>query len=112
VDSDFRSRQRAAGDLSYLSGGQIGLAPRGVKVWSAGSEPTTFRPEAVAVMGEIGIDIAAQRAKSVGDIPVTEVVRVVTLCAERCARYTSATRCGCSGACLIPLRRRDHNKSV
>ncbi len=58
------------------------LAGSGVKVWSAGSEPTALRPEAVAALGEIGIDIAGQHAKSIGDIPASEVELVVTLCAE------------------------------
>lgn len=58
------------------------LAPHEVTVWSAGSEPTALRPEAVAVIGELGIDIAGQRAKGIGEIPASEVDLVVTLCAE------------------------------
>jgi protein-tyrosine-phosphatase len=33
------------------------LAPEGVKILSAGSHPTQVRPEAIAVLKEIGIDI-------------------------------------------------------
>ncbi len=58
------------------------LAPAGTKVWSAGSRPTSVRPEAVSVLREIGIDIAHQRAKSVAEIPAAEVDTVITLCGE------------------------------
>lgn len=58
------------------------LAPRGVQVWSAGSRPTQVRPEAIAVLREIGIDISTHRSKAVADIPVEAVDAVVTLCAE------------------------------
>ncbi|HEX7498804.1 MAG TPA: GNAT family N-acetyltransferase, partial [Polyangia bacterium] len=34
------------------------LLPPEVKVWSAGSRPTSVRPEAIAVLREIGIDIS------------------------------------------------------
>jgi arsenate reductase len=58
------------------------LAPRRVKVWSAGSEPTAVRPEATAVLHEIGIDVAGQRSKGIAEVPAAEVDLVVTLCAE------------------------------
>ena len=58
------------------------LAPRGVKIWSAGSRPTSVRPEAVSVLGEIEIDISRYRSKGVAEIPVAEVDTVITLCAE------------------------------
>ena len=35
------------------------------QVFSAGTKPSRVRPEAVAVMREIGIDISRQRSKSV-----------------------------------------------
>ena len=54
----------------------------GIKVWSAGSRPGAVRPEAVAVLREIGIDIGGHRSKPVSDIPAHEVDVVVTLCAE------------------------------
>jgi protein-tyrosine-phosphatase len=53
-----------------------------VKIWSAGSRPTSVRPEAIAVLKEIGIDISAHRSKAVSDIPASEVDTVITLCAE------------------------------
>ena len=58
------------------------LAPSGVTVWSAGSHPTSVRPEAAAVLAEIGIDISAHRSKAVAGIPANEVDVVITLCAE------------------------------
>ena len=45
------------------------LAPPGVTVWSAGSQPTRVRPEAIAALAEIGIDISGHRSKSVSEIP-------------------------------------------
>jgi arsenate reductase len=58
------------------------LAPAGVRIFSAGSRPTRVRPEAVAVLGEIGLDISGQRSKAVWEVPAAEVDTVVTLCAE------------------------------
>jgi arsenate reductase len=58
------------------------LAPPAVMVWSAGSRPTRVRPEAIAVMREIGIDISGHRSKGVSEIPAERVGTVITLCAE------------------------------
>ena len=58
------------------------LAPAGVEVRSAGSRPSRVRPEAVAALAEVGIDISQQRSKSVTEIPPAEVDVVVTLCGE------------------------------
>jgi len=58
------------------------LVPPGVKIWSAGSRPTSVRPEAVAVLKEIGIDISQYRSKAVTGIPAAEVDTVITLCGE------------------------------
>jgi arsenate reductase len=57
------------------------LAPAGVRVSSAGSEPSSVRPEAVQALGEIGIDISGQRSKGIDEVDVP-VEAVVTLCAE------------------------------
>ncbi len=40
------------------------IAPAHVRVGSAGSRPTRVRPEAIAVMHEIGIDISGHRSKA------------------------------------------------
>jgi protein-tyrosine-phosphatase len=58
------------------------IAPPGIKVWSAGSHPTSVRPEAIAVLQEIGIDISGHTSKSVTEIPSSEVDTVITLCGE------------------------------
>ena len=58
------------------------LAPEGVKIISAGSRPSGVRPEAIAVLKEIGIDISGHRSKNVSEIPPSDVDTVVTLCAE------------------------------
>jgi arsenate reductase len=56
-------------------------APPGVRVSSAGSEPTRVRAEALQVLAEIGIDASAQRSKGTDEVQGTVDV-VITLCAE------------------------------
>lgn len=58
------------------------LAPPGVKIWSAGSRPTSVRREAIEVLSEIGIDISHHRSKPIADVPESEIDTVITLCAE------------------------------
>jgi len=58
------------------------LAPDGVRISSAGSEPSRVRPQAVAVLAEIGIDAGAQRSKSFDEFKDAGVDCVITLCAE------------------------------
>ena len=58
------------------------LAPAGVRVSSAGSEPSRVRPQAVAALAEIGIDAAGHRSKSFDDFRDDGVACVITLCAE------------------------------
>jgi protein-tyrosine-phosphatase len=58
------------------------MAPSGVKIWSAGSRPAKVRPEAIAVLKEIGIDISQNRSKAAAEIPADEVDTVITLCGE------------------------------
>jgi len=57
------------------------VAPPNVKISSAGSEPTSIRPEAVDVLREIGVDISSQRSKGVDEVD-RPVDAVITLCAE------------------------------
>ncbi len=56
----------------------------GADLWigSAGSEPAAVRPEAIAVLAELGIDIRHQRSTSVDDVPRERVDAVITLCDE------------------------------
>ena len=58
------------------------IAPPGIAIYSAGSEPSRVRPEAIRVLAEIGIDISAHRAKGIAEIPASGVDLVITLCAE------------------------------
>jgi len=58
------------------------LAPTGVTVSSAGSEPSTVRPQAVAALAEIGIDASGHRSKSFDEFGAGDVDCVITLCAE------------------------------
>ncbi|HUS04865.1 MAG TPA: arsenate reductase ArsC [Bryobacteraceae bacterium] len=50
------------------------------EVFSAGTKPGQVRPEAIAVMGEIGIDISGHRSKSVDEFAGHEFDVVLTVC--------------------------------
>ncbi len=50
------------------------------EVFSAGTKPTQVRPEAMAVMSEIGIDISDHRSKSVDEFTGQEFDQVITVC--------------------------------
>jgi arsenate reductase len=59
------------------------LAPAGWAAGSAGTDPhDSVRPEAIAVMREIGIDISHQRPKSIADALSGDVELAVGLCEE------------------------------
>jgi arsenate reductase (thioredoxin) len=58
------------------------LAPQGVSVSSAGSEPSSVRPQSIQVLGEIGIDISGHRSKGLDSIDAGSIDAVITLCAE------------------------------
>ncbi len=59
------------------------LLPVGTRVFSAGSEPAeTVHPCAVTVMREVGVEVASQRPKGIGEIPLDQVDLVVTLCSD------------------------------
>lgn len=58
------------------------LAPQGVEIFSAGSDPKSVNPLAIKVLREIGIDISHHRSKGVHEIPASKVDAVITLCAE------------------------------
>jgi arsenate reductase len=49
-------------------------------VESAGTKPSTVRPEAIAVMKDAGIDIASQRSKSADELAGQEFDYVLTVC--------------------------------
>ncbi len=58
------------------------LAPTGVKISSAGSNPSKVNPLAIRALDEIGIDIRGHHSKSVDTIDPADVDVVITLCAE------------------------------
>jgi len=49
-------------------------------VYSAGAEPSAVRPDAIAAMSEIGIDISTHRSKSVDEFTGREFTYVITVC--------------------------------
>jgi arsenate reductase len=50
------------------------------EVASAGTNPSTVRPEAIAVMRELGIDISEHRSKSVAEFDRQHFDYVITVC--------------------------------
>ncbi|MEO8371226.1 MAG: arsenate reductase ArsC [Candidatus Solibacter sp.] len=52
----------------------------GFEVFSAGTKPSSVRPEAIAVMKEIGIDISGHRSKSISEFSGVPMDYVVTVC--------------------------------
>jgi len=58
------------------------LAPAGVTVMSAGTEPRGLNPNAVEVMREVSVDISGQRSRHLDDVAWREADTVVTLCGE------------------------------
>jgi arsenate reductase len=64
-------------------------------VFSAGHRPSSVRPEAVAVMREIGVDISAQRSKHVDEFAGQTFDYVITVCdqaKEVCPVFPGAPR--------------------
>ena len=60
------------------------------EAFSAGTKPAHVRPEAIAVMREIGIDISGHRSKSVDEFTGQEFDYLVTVCdnaAEICPAF-------------------------
>jgi arsenate reductase len=58
------------------------FAPAGVKVSSAGSQPSRVNPLAIQALDEIGIDIRGQHSRGVDTISPEGIEAVITLCAE------------------------------
>lgn len=64
------------------------------EVFSAGTKPSLVRPEAIAVMAELGIDLAGHRSKSVDEFLGQDFRYVVTVCdnaKESCPVFPSQT---------------------
>ena len=65
------------------------------EVESAGTKPSVVRPEAIAAMGEIGIDITRHRAKHVDEFSERRFDYVITVCdnaRETCPVVFNATQ--------------------
>jgi arsenate reductase len=80
--------QMAEGLLRDMTGNQIEVA-------SAGVAPTHVRPEAIAVMEEIGIDIAGFRSKSIDEFLTQPFDFVITVCDnanQQCPMFASESR--------------------
>jgi arsenate reductase len=80
--------QMAEGLLRHEAGGKFEVA-------SAGVEPSHVRPQAIAAMREIGIDISGHRSKSVDEFAGQEFDYVITVCdnaKERCPVFPGQTR--------------------
>lgn len=75
--------QMAEGFLRHFAGDRF-------EVHSAGTRPGSVRPEAIAVMHEIGIDISSHRSKAVDEFANQAFDYVLTVCdhaAETCPVY-------------------------
>ena len=79
--------QMAEGLLRHDSGDRFEVA-------SAGTHPSRVRPEAIAVMREIGIDISSHRSKSVDEFASRDFDYVLTVCdnaKESCPLFPGKT---------------------
>jgi arsenate reductase len=78
----------AEGLLHDLAGDRFDVA-------SAGVAPTQVRPEAIAVMREIGIDISQHHSQSVDDFTTQQFAYVITVCDnanEQCPIFPGNTK--------------------
>jgi arsenate reductase (thioredoxin) len=78
--------QMAEGLLRHLAGDRF-------EVYSAGTEATSVRPEAIKVMAEIGVDISGQESKTLDrylDEPFDCVVTVCDDAREACPVFPGA----------------------
>ncbi len=65
--------QMAEGLLRHLGGAAVSVV-------SAGTRPGIVRPEAIAVMAELGIDISSHRSKHVDEFVGQQFDVVITVC--------------------------------
>ena len=80
--------QMAEGLFRHEAGG-------GYEVFSAGTKPTQVRPEAIAVMREIGLDISGHRSKSIDEFAGQQLDLVITVCGnahESCPVFPDRTQ--------------------
>ena len=82
------ARSQMAEGLFRTAGGEA------YEVHSAGTRPSLVREEAIAVMGELGIDLSGQRSKSVDEFAGVPLDLVITVCDqanEICPVYPGMT---------------------
>src|SRR3974377_231248 len=80
--------QMAEGLLRHMAGDRF-------EVHSAGTRPGTVRPEAIAVLAELGLDIAGHSPKHVDRFSGEPFDYVITVCDqanESCPVFPSGTR--------------------
>lgn len=78
----------AEGLLRTMGGGML-------EVESAGTKPSLVRPEAIAAMAELGIDLSGHRSKSADEFANQPFDLVLTVCdnaRETCPVYPGAKR--------------------
>ena len=71
------------------------LAADRFEVFSAGTKPSRVRPEAIAAMRELGIDISGHRSKSVDEFAQQPFDYVITVCdnaRESCPVYPASVQ--------------------
>jgi arsenate reductase (thioredoxin) len=65
------------------------------EIWSAGTEATKVKPDAIAVMAEVGIDLSGHSSKTLYDLPdpwnFDYVITVCDSAAEACPVYSAHT---------------------
>jgi arsenate reductase (thioredoxin) len=54
------------------------LNPPKIRVFSAGVQPTSIRPEVYDVMAELGVSLQGQSSKQVSDVPLNDIDLVVS----------------------------------
>jgi arsenate reductase len=82
------ARSQMAEGLFRAAGG------RAWEVESAGIRPSQVRPEAVAVMSEIGVDLSGHRSKSVDEFAGRSFDYIVTVCdqaRDQCPVFPAGT---------------------
>jgi arsenate reductase (thioredoxin) len=80
--------QMAEGLLRHEAGDRL-------EIFSAGTRPTTVRPEAIAALAELGIDISGHRSKSVDEFAGQPFDVVITVCEtanEACPVFPAGTQ--------------------
>ena len=83
------ARSQMAEELLRHEGGPV------FEVASAGTKPTHVRPEAIAVMREVGIDISSHRSKSVEEFRGQAFDYVITVCdnaKDSCPVFPATTK--------------------